>query len=90
MASYSAELGDTERTRGLLRRTVELQPDDDQVMFYIGMTHEVLGDREAALDWIGRALENGFSEDLVESTPALRDFCTDERYRGLVQRGSGR
>ncbi|MCK5597841.1 MAG: protein kinase, partial [Candidatus Eisenbacteria sp.] len=90
MASYSAELGDTARTRGLLSRTVELQPDDDQVMFYIGMTHEVLGDREAALDWIGRALENGFSEDLVESTPALRDFCTDERYRGLVQRGSGR
>jgi len=90
MASYCSELGDTVRARDFLSRTVELRPDDEQVMFYIGLTHEVLGDREAALDWIGRSLENGFSKDLVESTPALRDLCTDERYRRLAQRGSSR
>ena len=90
MASYNAELGDTVRARDFLRRTVELRSNDDQVMFYIGLTHEVLGDREAALDWIGRAVENGFPREPVESTPGLRDFCTDERYRNLVERGSGR
>lgn len=90
MASYSAELGDSLRARDFLSRSVELQPDDDQVMFQVGLTHEVLDNRDEALLWIGRALENGYSRDQVESTPALREFCTDERYRRLVQRGGGR
>ena len=90
MASYSAELGDSSKARDFLSRSVELQPDDDQVMFRVGLTHEILGDRDEALLWISRALENGYSRDQVESTPSLRDFCTDERYRRLVQRGGGR
>ena len=89
-ATYCAELGDSSRAQDLLSRSVESQPDDDQVMFQIGLTHELLGDRDNALLWIGRALENGYSRDQVESTPALRDLCTDERYRRLVQRRGGR
>jgi len=90
MASYSAELGNSLRARDFLSRSVELQPDDDQVMFQVGMTHEILGDRDEALLWISRALENGYSRDQVESTPSLRELCTDERYRRLVLRGGGR
>ena len=89
-ASYCAELGDTARARDLLSRSVELQPDDDQVMFQVGLTHEILGHRDEALLWIGRSLENGYSRDQVESTPSLRDLCTDERYQRLVRRGGGR
>jgi len=90
LASYNAELGDSARAWNYLGRSMELSPEDDAVMFQIGLTHEVLGDRDAALDWIGRAVENGFSRHQVESTPGLRDFCTDESYRHLVQRGGGR
>ena len=90
MASYCAELGDSSRARDFLNRSAELSSDNDQVMFQVGLTHEILGDRDEALLWIGRALENGYSRDQVESTPSLRDLCTDERYRRLVQRGSGR
>jgi serine/threonine-protein kinase len=90
MASYNAELGDSARAWDYLGRSMALHPDDEAVMFQIGLIHEVLDDRETALHWIGRALENGFSREQVESTPSLREFCTDERYPRLAHGGNGR
>ena len=90
LASYSAELGDSARAWDYLGRSMELHPEDDAVMFEIGLTHELLDDRDTALDWIGRAVEEGFSSYQVEHTPDLRDLCTDDRYQRQVQRGGGR
>jgi serine/threonine protein kinase/tetratricopeptide (TPR) repeat protein len=90
LASYNAELGDNPRAWDYLSRSMELHPEDDEVMFQIGLVHEVLGDRDAALDWIGRAVESGFSREQVESTPGLRDLCTDGRYSRLAHRSDGR
>jgi tetratricopeptide (TPR) repeat protein len=90
LACYCAELGDSARAWDYLGRSMELHPEDDAVMFDIGLTREILDDRDGALDWIGRAVEGGFSRYQVESTPDLRDFCTDERYSRLTHGGGGR
>ena len=90
MASYNAGIGDSARARDFLGRSMALHPENNAVMFDIGLTCEVLGDRNAALDWIGRAVGSGFSREQVESTPSLRDFCSDERYRRLAHAGNGR
>jgi tetratricopeptide (TPR) repeat protein len=87
LASYHTELGQTERARELVDRALALDPGNDKVMFQAGHTYEVLGDRDAALEWILKAVECGYSRAQVESTPALRELCTDERYRSLVRRG---
>jgi hypothetical protein len=55
-------------------------------MFQAGHTYEVLGDREKALEWIGAALEHGYSLGQVETTPALAELRKDERYRRLIER----
>ena len=90
LACYCAELGDSARTWDYLGRSMELLPEDDRVMFDVGLAHEVMGDRDVALDWIGRAMESGFSKVQVETTPGLRGLCSDERYRRLTHRSSGR
>jgi len=90
LACYCAELGDSARAWNYLGRSMELRPEDDGVMFDIGLTHEILGDRDAALDWIGRAVENGFSRYQVETTPDLRDLCTDKQYQHPVGSDGGR
>ena len=90
LACYCAELGDSARAWDYLGRSMELRPENDGVMFDIGLTHEILGDRDAALDWIGRAVENGFSRYQVETTPDLRDLCTDKQYRHPVGSDGGR
>jgi len=87
LASYSAELGDSVRAREYLGRAMKLDPEDDSAMFYIGLTHDVLGDREAAIDWVVRAVENGYSRVQAEATPQLRGLCSDRDYLRLVQGG---
>jgi tetratricopeptide (TPR) repeat protein len=79
-ATYSAELGDVEKAGVYLSSTIALEPEDEMVMFHIGLTYEVLGKRDEALDWIGRAVDEGFSREQIESTPSLRELCADERY----------
>lgn len=85
LAGYYAELGEADEARRLTERALELAPDDVVVLFQAGHTYEVLGDRENALEWIGKALERGYSPEQVETTPALADLREDERYRRLIE-----
>ncbi len=86
LAAYYAELDEPERTRELMAEALRYAPNDIEIMFQVGHTHEVLGDRERALEWIGRALKRGYSRAQIESTPALRGLCADRRYRELAAR----
>jgi tetratricopeptide (TPR) repeat protein len=86
LAGYYAELGESDKARTLTARALELAPDDVVVMFQAGHTYEVLGDRDRALEWIGEALEHGYSLEQVETTPALAELRKDERYRRLIER----
>lgn len=90
LAVYNAELGDSTRAWDYLGKSMELHSGDATVMFDIGLTHEILADRDTALNWIGRAVENGFSRYQVEHTPDLRGLCSDVRYQRRVQRDGGR
>jgi tetratricopeptide (TPR) repeat protein len=88
LASYYAEIGTPEDALELVRRATEIAPEDAYVALHAGHTYEVLGERDMALRWIERALAFGYSREEIEDTPALRELCTDARYRSLVQRGS--
>ncbi len=90
LAAYYAELDEPERARRLLEEALLHAPGDVEVMFQAGHTHEVLGDRELALSWIEKALEHGYSRAQVESTPALRGLCADERYQTFAAQTAGR
>ena len=43
-----------------------------------------LKEREAAFEWIGRALRQGGRRSRIESHPSLRDLVADERYQRMV------
>jgi serine/threonine-protein kinase len=88
LAGYYAELGEPDEALELTERALELASDEPVVMFQAGHTYEVLGYREKALEWIGKALEHGYSPEQVETTPALADLRKDERYRRLIE-GAG-
>ena len=90
LAAYYAQLDEPARARELLDEALLHAPGDVEVMFQAGHTHEVLGDRELALSWIEKALEHGYSRAQVESTPALRGLCADERYQAFAARTAER
>jgi serine/threonine-protein kinase len=82
LAMYHAMLGEQTRARAPLERAKALVTDVD-VMFSIGIVYEQLGEREQALEWISKALENGYSPGLALRSPTLQELREDERFERL-------
>jgi hypothetical protein len=82
-------IGSTQRARELLDGFSVMPPNEARVMALVAEAYEDLGDREAALTWIGRALENGLGTDWIEERPALSRLEEDERYQDLEASGDG-
>jgi hypothetical protein len=51
----------------------------------IAGTWEDLGERDRALEWVGRAFDRGVLPSRFENRPLLRGLVADERYRALVR-----
>jgi tetratricopeptide (TPR) repeat protein/TolB-like protein len=84
LVRYHAILGDTTEALEWLRKLTPLVQLDANVMFNVAWSMEVLGNRDAALDWLGRAIKAGCSRKIIEGSPDLRDLRNDPRYRALV------
>ncbi len=84
LASFRTHLGTPDAARSLLGRAIELGTDNAELMHFIAESAERLGDRELALEWIGRALEAGFPLQVIEDYPDLAGLRADPRYRGIV------
>jgi serine/threonine-protein kinase len=84
LATYHAMLGEQTRARALLERVKALATDKVDVMFSAGIVYEQLGEREQALEWIGKALENGYSPGLAHRSPTLQELRKDVRFERLL------
>jgi serine/threonine-protein kinase len=87
LASYYCMAGENRR-RGLelLERATAHEIVDAQLMTVIGESYEDLGDRDRALLWLGRALDNGVTLAQLERMPSLDRLRKDARYGELTQR----
>ena len=56
------------------------------MMLRVGDIYEELGERERALEYIGRALELGYPPDDLEHLPGLEDLSADPRFEQLLNR----
>jgi serine/threonine-protein kinase len=80
LADCHALLGNAAKARELLKRGLALAPDDVEVQHAAAGAYEELGDREAALRWIKRALAAGYPRSGVEDDPGLKALRADPRY----------
>jgi serine/threonine-protein kinase len=71
--------------RELLQQGLALAPDDVPNMFQASEIYEQLGDRKLALQWIAKAINGGFSRDLMEKSPTLAQLRLDPRYQDLFR-----
>jgi eukaryotic-like serine/threonine-protein kinase len=74
MALYAARVGDYPQAKSLLERAITLSPKSANVQFRAGLTYEILGEREAAIEAILKALDLGFPLKLIEAEPDLLDL----------------
>ena len=85
LAGYYAMIGESSIATQLITKALNEAPRNAQIMFEAGTVFEQLGNREKALYWIGRALENGHSRSEIEHQPMLHELLADDRYDKLVR-----
>jgi serine/threonine-protein kinase len=81
MADCQSRLGNTARARDSIERSLALAPGDVNLMFRAGEVYEQLGDRGQAVEWINKALGNGYPPDLVKRSPGLANLRLDPRFK---------
>jgi hypothetical protein len=77
-------IGEGERSLELQKAAIACNPEDPSVLATIGETFEVLGDRQLALTWLGKALGAGMEASELEERPALRSLVADDDFLALV------
>ncbi len=83
LADCYSMLDQREKSRRLLEQALKLAPNDAPIMFNAGVVYEQLGDRDHALQWIGKAIRGGYSKDLIDKAPSLAHLRADPRYEAL-------
>jgi tetratricopeptide (TPR) repeat protein len=66
--------------RSLLTAIERLKPSSQGDLFTVASTHEELGDRAQALDWLGRAVKAGYPMNSVRRSPWLKALRDDPAY----------
>ena len=83
-AEYNAALGDTVRARASLAEVLQLAPTDAHTLLDIAVFFESrLGQRDRALQWLEKAVENGQTWREVDCSPYLRNLRKDPRFEQI-------
>jgi tetratricopeptide (TPR) repeat protein len=88
LADAHAMLGHTRQARALAVRALALAPDDVEILYTRAEIDEMLGDREAALQKVGRALAMGYPRWEIERSPSLKALRQDPRFAEVLERGA--
>jgi adenylate cyclase len=85
-ATAYAVRGEREKTRKLIDRIVEADPDEGLVIYNAACASALLGERDLMLTLLRLALERGFTNTVtwVKGDPDFRDFQDDPEFRAIV------
>jgi tetratricopeptide (TPR) repeat protein len=86
LADCYSMLGQRERSYRLLHKAISIAPRDIDIMFQAAIVYEQLADRKQALQWIGKAMREGYSKELIERSPSLTKLRADPEYKALQNR----
>ena len=84
LALYNAKLGQLDAVRGLLQSLGE--PTYLDAVYERALIHELLGERQRALDYLERALTMGYPPDEVVNEPEFRALRADPSGQALLAR----
>ena len=89
MADCRSMIGEAARARELAAQALKLAPQDVTVTYKAGLVYEQVGDRNRALELIGKALDLGYQRDLVDRSPSLSDLRKDPRFVNRIPHSTG-
>ena len=85
LAWITAMLGHLDEANALIATALELAPTDPYVHYYDALVHARMGEPDAALDRLEKAVEMGYSRAMIRAEPHLADLRSRERFVQLVR-----
>lgn len=79
LAGYHLTIGNTDHAERLLRQLISLDVLIPENQAVIGHLYARLGNRDSAMQWFERALENGFPLDYIEAREEMKGLLKDPR-----------
>ena len=89
MAECHSMIGEAARARDLAAQALKLAPQDVTVMYKAGTVYEQAGDRDRALELIGKALDQGYPREVVDRSPSPVALRSDPRFVNRIRPSSG-
>lgn len=80
IAGFQEGLGKPDSALILLKKIEALKPTEVEIMFRLGDIYEQIGNRDKALYWLEKAVQNGYPVKELERMPGLDDLRNDKRY----------
>lgn len=84
LADAYSMLDQPQRAREMLQRALALTSASVDDMFQAGVVYEQLRDRTHALEWISKAINGGYSRDLIDKSPDLAQLRLDPKFQSLL------
>jgi serine/threonine-protein kinase len=84
LSGYYSVVGEREKAIAYADSALAHSSSSPFVVYFAGYVYEQLGERERALELIGRAVELGYPIDEIERDPWLVDLRADPRYRQML------
>lgn len=84
LADAYAMLGRSREARLAVQAVERLGPKDPAILFVLATASERLGDRDAALNWIEKAIAAGYQRERIERSPSLAELRKDPRFGRLT------
>ena len=84
VASYYAMLGDRPQAQESLQRAISVTPTDPDVAFRAAIVYMHAGDTERCLEWLKKAVDEGFSRPSIRDLPDFDPLRGNATFRALV------
>jgi serine/threonine protein kinase/tetratricopeptide (TPR) repeat protein len=81
LAEYQAKLDNPDRADFFIKQALSLASDNVELMVRAGGVYEELGDRENALKWIIKSIDNHYPVTILKRLPELEQMFTDPRLK---------
>lgn len=84
LASYYVVVDQADKARRYVEAALQSSSDSPFIVYFAGYVYEQLGERDRALELIGRAIELGYPVREIERDPWLVDLRADPRYQEML------
>ena len=79
LADYYAMMGRADESQKMIAQAARFE--DEEVYYRIACAYENMGEREKALDYVGRAVQGKYPLQAIEKEPLFKDLMRDSRFK---------